>query len=243
MMVHPSGFPDVVHCNTLAIAEMRVIFKGQTAHASALPWEGRNALDALVNLYTMIALNRQGMKPNMRVHGIVVDGGKAPNIIPDRAEGAFYLRAGDCADLEGLKAKTLNCIHAAALATGCEAEVVWEGANYLDLKTNPVLADLFTRVWSNPSLGTVQEQLAIPVGSTDMGNVCYAVPGIHPCYYIPCDKANHTVEFTHAAGSEEGLQRTLAVAKVMGHSLYLLLLNPSLLVEARKFYNYTGFDK
>src|SRR3989338_6818538 len=241
MMVHPSNFPDVVHCTTLAIAEVRVIYHGQTAHASAVPWMGINALDALVSLYNSISMNRQGMKPDMRIHGIIVDGGKAPNIVPDRSEGLFYIRAGTKDDLEGLKQKFINAANGAALATGCTVDIAWEGANYLDVKTNPILADLFTKLWNNPKLGTIEEQKTIPLGSTDMGNVCYAVPGIHPCYFIPADRANHTIEFTAAAASEAGFQETLSVSKVMGESLFLLLQHPEVLVEAKKFYNYTGY--
>ena len=241
LMVHPTSLPSVVHCTTLAIAELRVVYRGQTAHASAVPWLGVNALDALVSLYNMIALNRQGMRPEMRIHGIIVDGGQAPNIIPDRSEGLFYIRAATKEDLEGLKAKVANCAEAAALSTGCRVELIWEGANYLDVKTNPVLAEQFTRVWSNPQVGTVEEQRQIPLGSTDMGNVSYAVPGIHPCYYIPAGLPNHTAEFTEAAGGEAGFQETLSVSKVMGLCMFELFKTPELLVEAKKFYNYTGY--
>lgn len=242
LMVHPTITPPVVHCTSLAIAELRIVYRGQTSHASALPWEGLNALDALVTFYNSISCLRQQLKPNMRIHGIIVDGGKAPNIIPDRSEGMFYIRAGTKEELEGLNERVVNCARAAALSTGCTVELIWEGTPFLDVKTNPVVAEVFGRCWNNPDVGTIEEQLNVPLGSTDMGNVSYAVPGLHALYPIPAKLGNHTKEFAEAAGTPEAFECTLSVARPLAQSAFELFLQPDLLAKAKEFYDYSGFQ-
>ena len=117
MMVHPSPV-DVLKPVILARESITVTYKGHAAHAAAFPWEGINALDAVVMAYTSISALRQQMKPTWRVHMIISEGGVKPNIIPDRAQLQCYLRTVSDSDLEVLKEKVKNCFEAAASATG-----------------------------------------------------------------------------------------------------------------------------
>ncbi|NOT40855.1 MAG: amidohydrolase, partial [Alphaproteobacteria bacterium] len=102
MMVHPAGF-DMVTMPVIALAEVEVIYHGRAAHASAMPARGLNALDALVTAYQTIAQLRQHIQQTERIHGIVVEGGMAPNIVPERASGRFYVRARNGVELAALK--------------------------------------------------------------------------------------------------------------------------------------------
>ena len=117
MMVHPAPY-DVLKPVVLAIKEVTVTYKGHAAHAAAFPWEGVNALDAAVMAYTNISVLRQQMKPTWRVQGIFTEGGVKPNIIPDRAQLHYAIRAETDRELEVLKEKVISCFQAAALATG-----------------------------------------------------------------------------------------------------------------------------
>ena len=117
MMVHPTT-EDILKPSCLAIKTLTVTYKGHSSHAAAFPWEGINALDAAVMAYTNISVLRQQMKPTWRVHGIVSEGGVKPNIIPDRAQLKYYIRAPTDEELEVLKEKVLSCFQAAATATG-----------------------------------------------------------------------------------------------------------------------------
>ena len=117
MMVHPSP-ADVLKPSILARVSVTVTYKGHAAHAAAFPWEGINALDAAVMAYNNISALRQQLKPTWRMHGIISEGGVKPNIIPDRAQLIYNLRAPTDGELIVLREKVKSCFEAAASATG-----------------------------------------------------------------------------------------------------------------------------
>ena len=117
MMVHPSQ-EDILKPMALARDSVTVTYKGHAAHAAAFPWEGINALDAAVMAYNNISVLRQQMKPTWRVHGVITEGGIKPNIIPDRAQLSYYIRAPTDKELDMLKEKVSGCFEAAATASG-----------------------------------------------------------------------------------------------------------------------------
>ncbi|XP_046561910.1 xaa-Arg dipeptidase-like isoform X3 [Haliotis rubra] len=232
MMAHPS--PCVTAFPTcLAIVACNIKFHGKASHAAGFPWKGVNALDAAVLCYQNISCLRQQMKPDWRVHGIINNGGAKPNIIPELTELEYYLRAPTDAELNVLKEKVSKCIEAAATATGCTAECDFDRA-YTNVVTNKTLANAF--VANAESLGvefTPQEQLAgLAMGSTDMGNVTYVVPGIHPMYYVGVkDCLNHTREFTTVAGSPEAQPYTLDMGKALAMTAIDVYTSPDMLSE------------
>jgi amidohydrolase len=197
MMIHPSP-RDVADPNVIAIAELDVHYHGKTAHASAYPQLGVNALDAFVQAYVNISTLRQHLYPTDKVHGIVVEGGQAPNIIPDYTRSSWYVRAQTRDRLEELLPKVKACFEAGALATGCTVEVEHVGHIYDELISNPVMTDLYlanSAALGRP-LGRGADLPPSQAGSTDMGNVSRVVPSIHPMLSINCDPAvNHQAEF------------------------------------------------
>jgi amidohydrolase len=175
MMVHP--YPDdVAEPDIIAVQQLAVTYTGVEAHASGFPWGGINASDAMIVAQTAIALLRQQMMPRDRVHGIVTKGGEAANIIPRETKADFMVRAGTADRLEELLGKVRDCFEAGALATGCQLEIVADTA-YTDLRHDSELAAVYQR--HAESLGRVFVEPPAPV-STDMGNVSYEVPSIHP---------------------------------------------------------------
>ncbi|HEY4124357.1 MAG TPA: amidohydrolase, partial [Rhizomicrobium sp.] len=140
MMMHPSNL-NIITMPCIAISEVEVVYHGLSAHASAMPYRGLNALDAVVTAYQSIAQLRQHIKPTERIHGIITEGGLAANIVPERAACRFYVRAADAHELKPLKARVHACFEAGALATGCKAEIHWGITDYLDLKTNWPMAE------------------------------------------------------------------------------------------------------
>lgn len=176
MMVHPYT-KDVAEPNIIAVQQLAVTYTGVEAHASGFPWGGINAADAMVVAQTAIALLRQQIMPDDRIHGIVTKGGEAANIIPRETRADFMVRAGSAARLEELLTKVRNCFEAGALATGCTLEIEADTA-YTDLIHDSELAALYQG--HAESLGrTFDDDPPAPV-STDMGNVSYEVPSIHP---------------------------------------------------------------
>ncbi len=218
MMVHPSG-TNLITMPSLAVNEVRVTYTGKAAHAAAMPFAGVNALDALVTAYQSIAQLRQHIRPNQRIHGIFTETGLAPNIVPDRAAGTFYVRAGDGEELAALKKRVRHCFEAGALATGCEVQIDWAIADYLEIKNSWPIAERFQANAEN--LGRQFHDLDRAIrggsaGSTDMGNVSHRVPSIHPM--IACAPPNiviHNPEFARWAGSETGDQAALDGAKAL----------------------------
>jgi amidohydrolase len=233
MMIHPAGV-NLTTMPCICVAEVDVIYHGRSAHASAMPHKGVNALDGLLLAYQAISNLRQHIRDEERIHGIVTEGGRAPNIVPDRAVGNFYVRAATEKKLEALKPRVQACFEAGAKGSGAEVEIKWANVDYLDLNTNWPLADSFQRQGEALGRKFLSPSDLGGAGSTDMGNVSYRVPSIHPM--LACSPPNvviHNPEFAKWAGSEMGDAAALDGAKAMALTSAEFLLNPTLQSEVR----------
>jgi len=223
MMVHPTAVNRATIL-ALALNNLEVEFFGKPAHAAAHPHKGINALDAMILSFNNINSLRQHIREDSRIHGIITDGGEAPNIIPAHSAGIFIIRSMDNIYLEELKLKVVNCFKAAATATGARLEYKWEDKMYASMKNNLTLAGLFDK--NMRALGRKMEDLkpSYVIGSTDMGNVSQIVPSIHATVSIaPADIAIHTTEFANAAVSEAGTKGLLDAAKGMAMTIVDIL--------------------
>ena len=228
MMVHPSP-TSIITPGFLALKQLSVTYTGKASHAGAFPWEGVNALDAAVLAYNSISVLRQQMKPTWRVHGIFTNGGAKPNIIPEKSSLLFYIRAPNVTELETLVAKVKACFEAAAKATGCEVAIEQPAPPYLDIISNPPFLKSYTE--NLKSLG-VEYEYGRELGSSDIGNVSYLVPAIHPFYTVGSGKeVNHTHEFTQVSNTPEAHSVTLTAAKAMAHTCIDVLTTEGLLEE------------
>jgi len=230
MMVHPAG-ADLPAMNVLAISAVEVEYRGRAAHASVSPHRGVNALDALVTAYNAIAQLRQHIRPTERIHGIITDGGRAPNIVPEHAAGVFYIRAASEQRLAALKERVTGCFRAGALATGAELTMRRIDEDYSDMLTNRPLAEAYvanlTRL--GRPIGSLADIPAGVAGSTDMGNVSKLVPSIHPMIAAaPPAVPLHSVEFAAYAASEEGHGAAVDGAKGLAATAIDVLCRPEL---------------
>lgn len=217
MMVHP-GNRDTAVAYGLACLEMDVEFHGKPAHAAARPDAGLNALDAMIAAFANIGLMRQQLRDTARVHGIITDGGQAVNVIPHHTAAKLLVRSEEDDYMDNiLKPKVLACFEGAARATGCELVYKWgEESRYKTVRTNMALADAYKANVESLGRKTVNPESKRSMGSTDMGNVTQAVPGIHPAIAIaPWDVPIHTEEFREFAKSEAGHKGMLVAAKAM----------------------------
>jgi len=234
MMVHPAD-ADLLRMDSLAIQAVDVLYHGKEAHASAAPWEGRNALDAAVLGYVNVAALRQHIRPNERVHGIFTEAGEKPNIVPRRAAATWYVRSGSIESLQPLKKRVEACLEGAATACGCGIDMAWEGHSYAEVRDNFVLAGCFAenfaddraadgRRCGDPRVGGHRV-----LGSTDMGNVSHLVPSIHPMIKVaPPGTAIHTREFAEHAGGAGGDAAVLLGARVMAATVADLWIDADL---------------
>jgi amidohydrolase len=234
MMVHPNT-RNTVTMETLACTSLDVEFIGKAAHAAAQPYKGVNALEALILGFNSVNALRQHIKGEARIHGIITDGGQAPNIVPARSAARFLIRALDQGYLDELKEKVLNCFRAGSVATGAKLIHHWGERSYLPMKSNVALAELF-----NENLKLLGRYVEPPdprfgFGSTDMGNVSQVVPSIHPSLAIaPPEVAIHTPEFAEAAASEAGHEGLLDAAKAMATTVVDILTKPEVLDEIKE---------
>ena len=217
IMMHPAGI-NLATMPCICVAEVRAVYQGRSAHASAMPHRGINALDGLLLAYQAISNLRQHIQHTERIHGIITEGGQAPNIVPDRATGEFYVRAANANELESLKPRVQACFEAGARGSGSDVEIAWGDVDYLDLNTNWPLAESFQR--NAEALGRdffPHEKLGgSGAGSTDMGNVSHRVPSIHPMLAAaPPNVVIHNPEFETWAGSEMGDLAALDGAKAL----------------------------
>lgn len=237
LMIHPAGV-NLTTMPCICVAEVSVIYHGRSAHASAMPHRGINALDGLLLAYQGISNLRQHIRDNERIHGIVTEGGQAPNIVPDRAAGEFYVRAANEKDLAALKPRVQACFEAGAKASGSEVEVIWADVDYLDLNTNWPLAEAFQRHGESLGRTFLSPESLGGAGSTDMGNVSYRVPSIHPMLACaPPGVVIHNPEFAAYAGSESGDAAALDGAKALALTAAEFLLDPELAAATRKAFD------
>jgi len=235
MMIHPSNM-NLITMPCIAIAEVEVVYHGKSAHASAMPYRGLNALDAVITAYQAIAQLRQHIRNTERIHGIITEGGLAPNIVPERAACRYFVRAADAHELAPLKARVQACFEAGALATGCRLQVEWGDTDYLDMKTNWPMATLFEK--NAAAIGRefypVNNLPPGYAGSTDMGNVSHRVPSIHPMLGVaPAGVIIHNPEFARYAVSEKGDAAVLDGAKSLAMTALDLMGDAQAMADAK----------
>ncbi len=233
MMIHPASL-ELIAMNVLAVSAVEVEYRGRAAHAAAAPHAGINALDGLVTAYQAIAQLRQHIRPAERVHGIITDGGQAPNIVPERAAGLFFVRAATEQRLAKLKERVERCFHAGALSSGAEYHVRRVGEDYSDMWTNQPLAAAYQANLEQLGRRVVEKPAEQISGSTDMGNVSKLLPAIHPMISIaPPRVALHTQEFAQFAASADGQRGVLDGAKALAMTGVDVLCTPALLDAMR----------
>jgi amidohydrolase len=200
MMIHPWPTERLTGA-CLAVAHFDVHFAGMEAHASAAPWLGVNALDAMTISQVALGLLRQQLPPGDQVHGVITRGGGAANVIPGAVTGRFMVRSRTIEGLATAERRVRACFDAGALASGCTVEYEKLSPDYSHMETDPDLVAAY-RV-NAETLGRTFEaddaDIPLPTFSTDMANVSLVVPTIHPLIGIETGGAvNHQHEFTAA---------------------------------------------
>lgn len=235
LMIHPAD-ADLLRMSTIAVHTMDVTYEGRAAHAAAAPWEGRNALDAAVLGYMNVAALRQHIQPTERVHGIFTEAGEKPNIVPRRAAATWYVRSATLGSLQPLKERVISCLEGAAHACGCAMTAIWDDHAYADVRDNSALVQSFARNMAHVGR-TVHDPDVIGrrvLGSTDMGNISYLMPCIHPMIKIaPDGVAIHTEDFAAYARSPSADDAVVAGAKALALTVVDIWQNPALRDQAR----------
>jgi amidohydrolase len=230
LLYHPCD-RNHVDINPLASEDVSVVFTGLQSHAASEPWEGRNALDAMISLFSSVGLWRQQLPPHARVHGIIQEGGTAANIIPDRTKAWFMVRSADQAFYGVMKERFRRLCEAAAIAADCAVEVEFSGYAST-MQTNRALAE---RWQANALAYGIEDEGADPTsGSTDMANVSWVVPAIHPDLAITdVPTPGHSTEFRDAAGRPRADRTVLLASTLVAQTALDVLLDPALVERVR----------
>lgn len=235
IMIHSCCGKTIVKYRSLAMDAIEFTYKGQTSHAAAAPWEGRNALNGLQLFFHAIDMLRQHVRPEVRIHGVYQEGGTVPNIVPERAVGRFYFRAPKRAYLDKIMEQILNCARGTALATN--TEVTWRNfeSSFMDMLPNATAEKLLENLF---------EEFSIPVsecegfmGSSDVGDVTYRCPAIQPEMDISGVKHEaHTRSFAEATVTERAHEAMKNGAKIIARAALEVLLDPELRENMRLDY-------
>jgi amidohydrolase len=242
LMFHP-GDRTIPWRHATATAHLIIKYHGKPAHAAGSPQNGRNALAAMIQFYVAIDGMRQHIPETARIHGIITNGGSAPNVVPDYTEAEFLVRALTREGVLELVERVKACAQAAALATGTTIEVDHGSPIYAERKNNHTIASRVSQY-----LEELGEPVEIPVlkggtGSSDIGNVSLVLPTIHPYLKIaPSGTSGHTHEFREAAASPEAHVAMLHMAEAMAKTAADLLLESGFLEQVWEEFRTSGPD-
>lgn len=225
--MHLTSGTTELNGRSLAIDSLEFTFEGVAAHAAGNPWKGVNALDASYLLFTGINALRQHITPDARIHGIIEEGGVAPNIVPSHCVCKFFVRAADRDYLNSLTEKVINCARGAELMTGAKMSYRYFENSFDDLRCNPVLVDCMAHNLDDIGYTTYNKEEKAPSGSTDLGNVSRVVP---TCY-VSLDVENtdgsacHEEPFLCHVNSELAYTANLRAVKAMAATALDVLMN------------------
>lgn len=236
LCAHPHAGGNFLSSRNLACQPVDIEFHGKASHAAASPERGINALDGVIQTFNSINALRQHLPKDVRIHGIITDGGVQPNVVPDYAKAKFYLRSASVPGLLSLRKKVENIVAGAALATGATGSF----KPYQNQVDNMIPTPLFDEVWRRnaESLGQVvqpTEQDRVSFGSSDVGNVSQVVATIQPMFSIsPKNLGGHNEQVAAAAASEFGLASIQWSSKALAYTALDVLTNPELLERIKR---------
>ena len=238
MMAHPAN-ENSSSINSMALYCRRVEFFGRAAHAASAPEQGLNALDAMLNFYNLINALRQQTRADARIHGVIQNGGEAPNIIPDYTRALFYIRSSKSAQLKKLMERVEACARGAAEGTGTTVKITPDEVDFKDTCSNMYLNELACRQME--ALGVPMRRLGLEphMASSDLGDVSYECPAIqlNSSMGPPLRGDNyygHTVEFAEMAGQPCAFDNAVNFIKGFAMTAIELMTEPAHLAAIKE---------
>lgn len=239
MIAHP-GNSNKKSGASLALEPVQFEFFGKTSHAAASPEAGINALDAAIQTFNSINALREHMRSDSRVHGVIINGGKAANIVPDYTKSQFYVRSTTKSYNLELLEKVKNCARGAALATGTELKITKFEYNYDNMVTNETLNNLFSQKIYEVA-GIIMEEASNSNGSIDAGQVSQVCPTIHPYFDITNDKniVAHTKEMADSTITDYAKKQMKNTIAALVLTAIDIIQNPKLYEEIKYEFDHT----
>ncbi|KAK0644124.1 hypothetical protein B0T16DRAFT_495015 [Cercophora newfieldiana] len=245
LISHPGILHNSPLVRTTAFARLEVEYLGRAAHAAKNPWNGINALDALVISYNAVSALRQQTMPGDTIGlAITNGGGEASNIIHAYASMVCMLHSRTASRLKTLQDKVSGCLRAGGEATGAQVKItVTQG--YQDHVPNRVLARSYSRYWRampdppDPQIPPpcAEPQVTWVPSSTDQGNLSRVMPSLNVSFAIPPGPEGgqpHTPDFEVASGTREAFERALRVGKALAGTAVEVLTTEGLLEGVKR---------
>ncbi len=237
LMIHHAGHQTSAPTNwpsgtNLAVSGLTFEFFGKPAHSAMDPFNGVNALNAVIQLFTGIDALRQHIRMEGRIHGIITHGGDAANVVPKYAAARISVRADSRDYLKELLAKVKDIGRGAALATGCEVKIQ-DGREIYDMRPSYVIGEVYNRNMAEAGLDLSNAREGRGMHSTDFGNVSYVVPSVTGSFAIAHEPIpGHSQEVLEASGSEFGYDQFIKVSTAMTLTALDLMTDPDLVAKA-----------
>ncbi len=218
----------------LAVSHIDVEFHGKPAHAAADPYNGANALNGVIKLFTGIDAMRQHIKQDARIHGIITHGGDAPNVVPHYAAAKFFVRAADRDYLKVLEKKFRTIAEGAAMLTETTMEMHHAAPTCYDMRPSYVIGRIYEENMRAAGMEVNgRDQGERGPYSTDFGNVSYVVPSVTGSFAISHTLIpGHSQQVVDASCSEFGYDQLIKVSTAMALTALDLLTNPELVAKA-----------
>lgn len=259
---HPGDRNASSASSTLANVTGKFRFRGTSAHASTAPDRGRSALDGVEAMNMMVNLMREHVPSDARIHYVITNGGRAPNVVPDFAEVYYYARHNDMRVLNDIWERIVNASKGAALGTGTTVDLEITGAVW-NVLPNDYLVGLMqknllrvggfeytpeerrfaemlrkTLTGNLPPIETTNTVLTpeggIGTASTDLGDVSWRVPTVQltAATFVP-GTPGHSWQAVAAGGTSIGVKGMIVAAKSMALTAIDLFSDPSHIEKAR----------
>lgn len=229
IMIHMSN-NSFIYSKSLALDAYEFEFFGKPSHAASAPWHGNNALNATRLLFDAVDMMRQHVRDDVRLHGVIKNGGEAANVVPEYAMAEFYVRSLERSYLDDISSWVIDCAKAAALATRTTLNVKQVGEKYNEQIKNQVGSQVLEEIYHSHGIETIDKSHIVG-GSSDIGNVDYVCPVLQPYISIGEDFGVHTVEFAKAMKNEKTHEAILKGGEIIAEFIWKMYDNPGLLEE------------
>lgn len=219
----------------LAVETFDLYFYGKASHAANAPWEGRNALNGMQLFFHGMDMLRQHVKPDVRMHAVINNGGRRANIVPEETKAEVYIRSLDRKYLKEVVRMVEDCAKGAAIAT----QTTWkrddsDGHIYDDLLMLDTGLNVLRDIYQELGLKITPHENII-FGSSDAGNVSYCCPTFHPGLQVVDEGVSiHTREFEAAMKTPVAYEALENGAKIIAYMVAELTTEPEKMKRLRK---------
>lgn len=232
LMMHGSD-TTTVDGKSLAVNLVDFVFHGKSSHAAIAPEKGISALDAVLLTFNGIEYLREHVRDDVRMHGIITDGGKAANIVPARAAAQFYIRADDRPYLDTVLERAYNVARGSALSIGATLEI-----NEIKAYDNKFNVPSLNKLLLAHAETAGAEGISPPrekTGSTDFSCVTYRVPGA--CLrvkFVPKGTPSHSTEWINTGKAPDAHNAIIIAARALALTGISLITDSALLTQIKE---------